>query len=413
MFEVWGTICLLTTLSVGFAFLSTQFVLPFCIQNARRWGTLDRPNSRKVHTFPTPRLGGVGVAPAIWFSAALTLIALDKLGPQLDFFSGFPVMITGLLIGVGGMFVIGILDDLKSLAATRKLIAQAIVAAVVLAFLPIPSSILGFDIHPSLALFLMFSWLVIVPNSVNLMDGVDGLTSSMLLVFLFSSSVVAALTGQALWMMICIPTAAAVIGFLRFNWSPARIFLGDSGSLSLGFVVAYLSLGLAIQNPGQGGSSNWSIWLSLLLVSIWLMDTSLAIARRYISRAPKLKLFLKRSKAMYFMFQWDAIRGVMRPDCKHIHHLVLRMGFDAKSTALLIASLLFATHGLAFSIWLGFRFETENFVLSNLLTTSVAASSLAVLFVVGRQILGKRSHRSNVIQSYPHTTDEAQRVVNG
>jgi UDP-GlcNAc:undecaprenyl-phosphate GlcNAc-1-phosphate transferase len=394
MFEIWGIVCLLTLMSAGFALLATEFILPFCIQNARRWGSLDTPDKRKVHKFPTPRLGGVGVAPAIWFSCAMSLIVMDRLGPQMDFPMSFPLMITGLLIGCAGVFVIGLLDDIRSIAAAKKLIAQSIVAVVVLAFLPVPTEIMGIGIHPSLALFAMFSWLVIIPNSVNLMDGVDGLTSAMLLVFLATVSIIALVIGQPLWLMISIPTAFSIVGFLRFNWSPAKIFLGDSGSLSLGFVVAFLSLGVSLQmGSTKSSGSNWSLWLSLLLVSVWLADTSLAIARRYLARAPKLRIFLKRSKVTYFLLHHQALKGVMRPDCKHIHHIVLKMGFDAKGTVFVIASVLLAMHSFALAIWLWLRVSSSHFVMSDLLPSLLAVGAFVLLFGVYRQVSSQRQQR--------------------
>ncbi|TVQ80661.1 MAG: undecaprenyl/decaprenyl-phosphate alpha-N-acetylglucosaminyl 1-phosphate transferase [Bradymonadales bacterium] len=392
MSEVFGFFVLLTFLACVFAWASSSVLLPFCIRHARRWGSLDRPNPRKLHQMPTPRLGGLGISPTIWFACAMALFAVDRVGPRLDLPAYWNPMLVGLLLGSGGMFLIGLLDDLKSMSASRKLLGQALVAAVVIAFLPIPQSIMGIELPQSLSLFLIFGWLLVVPNAINLMDGIDGLTSGMLLVFLLTASVLAVAGQQSLLLMISLPLAVTIISFLRFNWAPAKIFLGDSGSLSLGFVVAYLSLGVSFQSNSPGGHpQNWSLWISLLLVSVWLADTSIAVARRYLSKAPRLKIFLKRSKITYFLLHQAAIRNIVRPDCRHLHHLALRSGFSVKSTVFLISASLLSIHFSLLGFWLFAQSETKNFVAANLLPSLLICSSAVIFLQIVDQVRKKRS----------------------
>jgi UDP-GlcNAc:undecaprenyl-phosphate GlcNAc-1-phosphate transferase len=261
----------------------------------------------------------------------------------------FSISVTGLLIGLFGFFLIGVIDDLRPLKASGKLTAQIFVAIITISFLPVPESLGGFEISYSLWLLFAFAWLVVVPNAVNLLDGVDGLTGLLFTCFVSVLVLRAMMVGQMEWLALLLPVLAGTIVFLKFNWAPAKIFLGDSGSLTIGYLVAYTSLCFSYWS---GPTSNLSPLILFGLVSVWLIDTGLAIARRFWRGAPSLKLITRRKKGQLYLFGLvRATMRVMRPDRQHIHHLFLGMGLSAAQTAislslfwLAFASLFFAGH---------------------------------------------------------------------
>jgi len=230
----------------------------------------------------------------------------------------------------------------------------------------------------------------------------------MLLVFLASVSLIAAASGQAIWLMITVPTMVSIVAFLRFNWAPAKIFLGDSGSLSLGFLVAYLSLGVAL-TPTASGGGNWSLWLSLLLVSVWLADTALAVTRRYVSRAPKVKVFLRRSKLTYFVLHQAALKSVMKPDCRHLHHMVLKLGFDPKRTVFIICLSLLGAHSSAIAVWMMLNAgPSSGFVTAGLLPSLLLSGSVLIGFYLFDLL---RNHRQLLVSDESADDSTATKVA--
>jgi UDP-GlcNAc:undecaprenyl-phosphate GlcNAc-1-phosphate transferase len=204
------------------------------------------------------------------------------------------------------------------------------------------------ELNPLFIQAAFFAWLVIIPNSVNLLDGVDGLTSSVCSVFLVAASAMSLMVGELGWLIVLLPALSSTLGFLRFNWRPAKIFLGDSGSLLLGFCVAYMSLLLAT-TPASG--ENWNPVISLSLSFVWVLDTVLAIIRRYWGRKPSIEILLRRSRGTYLNLQRNALANIVRPDRKHLHHRMMDRGLSSQSIALTLSgiSLSFSLIGLA--VW--------------------------------------------------------------
>lgn len=336
--------------AIGLAAVLPFQLIPRIIRRAPDWGILDYPDSRKPHVKPTPRLGGLSIMPSIWLSCSLALLlssAFDvhALSANLSLFTK---SVIGFLIGSTGIFLLGMVDDFRRLSATHKLSAQILIAAIVVHFLPTPQTVLGVELNPWLIQAAFFTWLVIIPNSVNLLDGVDGLTSSVCSVFLISSAVMSFMIGEFGWLIILLPALSSTLSFLRFNWRPAKIFLGDSGSLLLGFCVAYMSLLLAT-TPASG--ENWNPIVSLSLSFVWVLDTVLAIIRRYWGRKPSIEILMRRSRGTYLNLQRNALANIVRPDRKHLHHRMMDRGLSSQSIALTLSgvSLSFSLIGLA--VW--------------------------------------------------------------
>ncbi len=326
-----GFVCLLGFGVFAVAVASTLLIVPRVIVRARAWNVLDLPDRRKIHLEPTPRLGGLGLFPAIWLGtsvAILTALHSDKLnGLAGTQFSSNALSLFGFLIGGTGMFALGCIDDLKGLSAGQKLIAQSIISLVSIQFLPIPTSMLGAELSPAMGAFLLFSWLTIVPNSVNLLDGIDGLTSTLLLVFGLVISILAFAGGQYPWVFVGLAFAGACTAFLKFNWSPAKIFLGDSGSLLLGFLVAYASVFFAMRAaPTAEIGMEWNPIISVLLCGVWLLDTTASIVRRYARQAPTLRVLRRVNKFQFMWYHQSAVRNIFRPDREHLHHKLLESG---------------------------------------------------------------------------------------
>lgn len=365
------------------------YLVPRVIQKAADWGILDLPDPRKVHESPTPRLGGLSIMPSLWLGSSVALLLASVFSVKI-LSADLPIFLNavlGLLIGCTGVFLLGCLDDFKRLTAGQKLATEAAIVALTLNFLPLPASILGYTIDPFLMSGFIFVWLLIIPNSVNLLDGIDGLTASVSSLFFATCSVLCLFIGELGWLLILIPALSSTLSFLKFNWRPARIFLGDSGSLLLGFAVAYMSLIFAFGVKGPGGHS-WNIFISLLLTSVWLLDTLLAVARRYWDKRPTLKIFFRRSRGTYLALQREAIANIVRPDRKHLHHKLVDIGFSSSQTVYIICSI--AAGSMLSAI--GFSLSGISFWSLPWLSIAVLGASLSLLGLIGVGILYRRRH---------------------
>jgi UDP-GlcNAc:undecaprenyl-phosphate/decaprenyl-phosphate GlcNAc-1-phosphate transferase len=308
---------------------------PLVIRMASRWGVLDTPlGDRRVHTEPLPRLGGIAVFAAMCVGllalvpALVTGVVVEA--ASLSFFFG-------VLFGGAIIFVIGLVDDIRGLRPSTKLAAQILAALVVYAYgfridvlslTPNTELTLGW-----MALPLTILWIVGITNAFNLIDGLDGLATGIAMVALTTTLAVAAVLGN--WEVVLLSGAlvGALGGFLRYNFNPARIFLGDSGSLFIGFMLAVLSV-----YGSQKSAAAVLVIIPLFALAIPLLDTLLAILRRW-------------------------LRGVhfFEADARHIHHRLLALGLThrhavmtlylvATVLALLGITLVFAPPAAVFSI---------------------------------------------------------------
>ncbi|NLC10635.1 MAG: undecaprenyl/decaprenyl-phosphate alpha-N-acetylglucosaminyl 1-phosphate transferase [Firmicutes bacterium] len=280
--------------------LFALILTPFALRLACRIGALDKPGGRKIHKEPKPLLGGLAVFLAFWLSVAIFLPFLGG-GREL----------LGLFFGTTIILVLGIVDDLKRLSYKIKFAGQALAVLVVLLFniriqflnLPFQGTIfLGAFVIPLTVL-----WLVGVTNAVNLIDGVDGLASG---VAAINAVVIAYLTWGEIPLVtfMALALAGAVLGFLPYNFSPAKIFLGDAGSLFLGFTLAVLAImGLTKQVTFT------TLLVPVLVLGLPIADTLFAILRRLKNKKP--------------VFQAD--RG-------HLHHKLLDWGLSTRQTVLLL-----------------------------------------------------------------------------
>ena len=227
---------LVSLLSAYLTFLMIPLVKAYCLKR----GILDNPGPRKIHSYPIPRLGGVAFVVAFTLSVWLGFIANPNL--WLDNWLG----VTGILTGGVIIFVMGLADDLKNLAPVTKL-AWQIIAALIPVLCGVKMDLLNIPFYKVISLGswgipLSVVWVVAITNTFNLLDGLDGLASGI--------GAIAGLTFVALGAILELPLASLLaagilgvcLGFLRFNFYPAQIFMGDSGALFIGYVLGVISL---------------------------------------------------------------------------------------------------------------------------------------------------------------------------
>ena len=387
---------LVALLFVGTAsYVFSQMILPWVISKATRWGILDLPDPRKPHRMPIPRFGGLGILPGLWLGCSIALF-LHRLLPS-DFLSRnsslFFELIIGLFIGATGMFALGTIDDFKGLRVRHKLPVQMVLAALSLSFFPNTSVLFGIQMDPWILKSLFWVWLVIVPNSVNLMDGIDGLMGSLSIAFFSVISALSLFIGEPGWLLISVPLMAGALGFLKFNWNPAKIFMGDSGSLMLGFSIAYLSLALSLI-PLENSQFNFHPGISILFVAVWFTDTATTVGRRFAQKIPSVHVFFRRSKLTYAQLMRIAILHVFAADMNHLHHKFLRWGFSVPQTTLLLTIIAVSVMSLSIPTRLSYE---PNVVVSNieplaLMTWMLSLTLLAFTFFISASL--KRSSKT-------------------
>lgn len=311
------------------AVVAVAALTPLVRRLALRLGAVDHPGGRHVHQRTIPRLGGLAIAVA-FFTPLLLLYRFDaKIAGVLAGESG---RVVGLVGGGVAMCAIGVADDTRGIRAMYKLLAQIIVAlfafkcgfAIYSIYVPFLGDLaMGVFAAPITVL-----WIVGVVNAVNLIDGLDGLAAGVVFFAAVTNLLVAFLGGSTFIALLSAATAGAVFGFLFYNFNPARIFMGDSGSYFLGFVLAVTSL------ISQKASTAVSLLVPVVALGVPIFDTLFAMVRRILER-----------------------RSVFSPDRGHIHHRLLDMGITHRRAVLIIYGFSVAFTVAAVSISLGRSWE--------------------------------------------------------
>lgn len=293
-------------LSLALALVLTPLVKKF----AFLVGAIDKPNHRKVHTRIMPRLGGL----SFYASFTVIILLLLPLIPE-HWFSAHDKRLIGALLTGGSLIVLlGALDDRFQLSAKLKLLVQIAAACVVvfgfdirMDFVNIPFGAASQSLTDWISIPLTIFWIVGVTNAINLIDGLDGLAAGVSGIAISSIMVMSALMGQGTVVILCAVLLGGIIGFLFFNFHPAKIFMGDSGALFLGFALAMLSM------LGFKQITVVSFVTPLLLIGVPLSDTFFAIIRRRVQKKP-----------------------IFEPDKGHLHHCLQQLGFSHRKTVLII-----------------------------------------------------------------------------
>lgn len=251
---------------VSSAGLAGWLTVPFSIWLAGRVGAIDLPGKNKVHHRPIPRLGGVGILLACGLTVAGYLAVTNA--PARDDWN--LVVVAWLLCGI---MVIGFWDDIRGLRQWIKLIGEGLIALSLIFLLEVQSG------WPMLVVWVGMLALI---NGYNFLDGLDGLAAGVAFVHLLALTAMHLIAGSGLLAVVSSMLAMAILGFLRHNWPPAKIFMGDIGSLSLGFIISALSLLLVIE---ERFSAN-AVLAVIVAASLPLGDVSLTVIRRLVNNQP-------------------------------------------------------------------------------------------------------------------------------
>lgn len=322
----------------------TWAVTPGVVRLAGWLGAMDAPGVRKAHSTPIARIGGlavfVGFVSGLMFAAYATGNLWTTPQPGVYW--------RGLAFAATGLLLVGLLDDLRGLKFYWKFAAQILAASYVWQ--------VGFRIdsitHPlggvlelgPLSLPITILWIVGITNAVNLIDGLDGLASGIALITTMAMGVIAFAGGKLGMTAASVALAGALIGFLRYNFNPAQIFLGDSGSLFLGFVLAVTSV-----RGSQKGPTVVAIVVPLLVLGLPLVDTTFAIARRVY----RLGYRGRHHQDGVIRYVAANFTQVFMPDRGHIHHKLMDLGFSHRGAVLALYAVggLFALAAFALVVW--------------------------------------------------------------
>jgi UDP-GlcNAc:undecaprenyl-phosphate GlcNAc-1-phosphate transferase len=297
---------------MALSFFIAVVVVPMVGRRARAAGMFDRTSARKIHTGQIPRLGGVGIAAGFFIAAIVVYAVMPLMNRSL-------VVDWRLWIALAagaGYWVLGLIDDFKPLRATLKFVVQFALAIAVVAA-GFYFKIIEFPVKPyaiDLAWFgpvLTVLWIVGIVNAINLIDGMDGFAGGIALIAAVVWTLLFYKEGQYLPALVAVAMAGSVFGFLFYNFPPASIFMGDSGSLLLGYLLAVLPL------LGSGGSDlDAGLIPAITICFIPILDTFAAILRR-----------------------WKLHVSFFTPDRYHVHHKLLNLGFSNRQILAIIYSL--------------------------------------------------------------------------
>ena len=289
------------------SYLLGVFIVPLVIAYSKKQGLIDEPNERKIHKKPISRLGGV----AIFLSTMLTFLFLV-------FLSYYPSgsLLSGILLGSSLMFLLGLIDDVYTLDAKFKLFIQvAIVTLVFLLGVRIDSIINPFGgvVHLGwlLSYIITLLWIVGISNAVNFIDGIDGLAGSVITVNSITLGLIAIkVMPTNPYVLTAFILAGSMLAFLTFNFNPAKIFMGDSGTLFSGFLLATLSI------VGVMKTATLAIFLPFVVLAVPIIDITYASLRR-----------ISKGKSPFVA------------DSEHIHHKLLKAGFSQNMTVAILTSI--------------------------------------------------------------------------
>lgn len=332
---------------------------PFVKKLAFAAGAVDMPDERKVHKQPMPRLGGLAIYQA--FTIAVLLAAPCS----KDLF--------GILLGGTFIVVVGVLDDIYQLPAKVKLLGQILAALVLIAFdikvewMSNPFGTTEYIYLEYLSIPFTIFWVVAFTNVTNLIDGLDGLAAG---VGAIASFTTACLAAQAGYMEPAIVSAAlfgAILGFIRYNFNPATIFMGDTGSMFIGYILAAFSMDGAVKT-----AATISLFVPAIVMGLPIMDTAFAIVRRYKNGRP-----------------------IFSPDKGHIHHRLLALGMNQRQAV-------FFMYGITGFLAVAAVLYAE----LNGIYAAILIAIIATAVAVGARKIGIFEYRDDRINSNEHNENK-------
>jgi UDP-GlcNAc:undecaprenyl-phosphate GlcNAc-1-phosphate transferase len=315
----------IATLVVGA--VTTWAITPWIARLGHRLGAVDSPSPRKVHDSPIPRIGGLAVFAGFLASAAFAVFATG-------YWEKFPQGAgewAVLAAGASTMLALGAVDDVRGVSFHWKFAIQILagVTAWLAGFriegltIPLVPGSLEFS---ALSLPITVLWVVGITNAMNLIDGLDGLAAGSAMITCSAVSVIGFASGNVAEAAISAALLGSLVGFLRYNFNPARIFLGDSGSMFLGFILALTSI-----RASQKNTTTVAVLVPVLVLGLPIFDTAFAVLRR--------TWRLARQRRSGSGGLWDLFRrssSLFLPDRGHIHHRLLDSGLSHRKAVLLL-----------------------------------------------------------------------------
>lgn len=318
-----------------FAAAITAVLTPIAIKIAPKIGAMDIPkDERRMHSKPMPRFGGLG----IFIGMAIAILVCV---PKMEGVHG-DRQVLGFLAGGAMIVVLGIIDDLKGLSAKVKLVGQIVCAIVPCLFsvrIFAISNIFkgGAIVFPEwFSIIVTVLWIVGITNTINLIDGLDGLAAGVSCISCIAVAYTSYLAGRPETCQLVLAIAGAAFGFLLFNFNPAKIFMGDAGSMLLGYSLATMSL---IGVSSTKGTVLFVSFIPVIILALPIFDTAFAIIRRVANHKP-----------------------IMSADKGHLHHRIMALGFSQKRAVLALYCIT-AIMGVAGILWT-MRMRLEALVLA-------------------------------------------------
>lgn len=288
---------------IAVTFLVSCILVPLAKKCANHVGALDMPNERKIHKSAMPRMGGL----AIFGGFLIGYILYGDINTQM----------ISILIGAFIIFLLGIFDDIKPIKAKYKFLVQIIAAIIVVLYGQIYFTEITFlglklEFNIYISYFLSIFFIVAISNAINLIDGMDGLASGISSIYFGTIAIIAFILNRIgnLDVILSLIMLGSTLGFLFWNFPPAKIFMGDSGSLFLGFMISVIALlGLKVVTLT-------SLVIPVTILAIPIFDTVLAIFRRILKG-----------------------ESIGTPDKEHFHHQLLKMKFSPSTSLIVIYSI--------------------------------------------------------------------------
>lgn len=326
------------------ALFAALLLTPVVRKLALKIGILDSPGVRKIHLKPVPTLGGTAIYLAFLIAVLIFLVIAFSSSLKVNYQGIFGILLSGTLL-----LIIGIVDDIKGVSAFTKLLFQIVAASIAIYFGVkiefITNPLNGIIPLGTLAVPITILWIVGITNAINLVDGLDGLASGIAAISGVTLFIVALITGQPGAAMLMIALAGVSLGFLRYNFNPAKIFLGDSGSLFLGYILATSAVLGVLKS-----ALVIALIVPVLIFGFPIMDTAFAILRR-----------LKRGQHIF------------EADKRHIHHSLLEAGLSHREAVMAIyfACILLSLGALAMT------------AINNFVETLIILSVIVIIAAIG------------------------------
>ena len=377
-------------LTATVASVTTWLVTPAVVRFAHRVGALDHPGPRKIHAAPIPRIGGIavflGFAAGLIFASFATGYVTSEQQERLGYWSI-------LAVATAVVLLLGLVDDIRPVSFQWKFAFQILAATAVwlagfrVEVLSVP--FLSGPVHlgwSSLPLTVL--WIVGITNAFNLIDGLDGLAAGTALITTTVVALIAIHGGRIAVSAVSVALVGSLLGFLRYNFVPAKIFLGDSGSMFLGFSIAVISI-----HGNQKNVTAVAVFAPLLIMGYPILDTSMAIARRLNSiRSDSVH----RGGVMYIAR--NAYR-VFLPDRGHLHHRLLDAGLSHRGAVLSLYACALVMAGAALVLVV-----TNSYMVAILLAVSLIALTFAFFAFVRLRTRLEKRRRSAAKADAPAST---------